>query len=106
MSNIITSFSVPADSKAARKLLKWKKDGVNVSCRIQEVLDEDMEPLEAQVDSLKRKLWFIAYQLYYPRGGFGVGENEKKVVRVMGHQYTKKAAAQKAIEHDWGAWDE
>ena len=101
MSNIITSFSVPAESKAAKRLMKWKEDGVIVSHRIQEMLDEDTEPLEQQVEALHRKLWFAAFRLYYPKMGFNKGQPESTVIDVLGFKYTKKAATKMAIQYGW-----
>lgn len=101
MGSYITTFSVPDESKMASKLRRWKKDGVNISCRLQDMLNDDLEPLEAQVAALQRKLWYAAFRLYYPRPGFSRPLAESIVTEALGFDYTKKKATKKAIEYGW-----
>lgn len=89
----------------ATKLRKWKQDGVNISCKLQELLDDDTEPLEKQIESLQRKLWYVAFRLYYPRRGFSRPFDEGFVTELVGFRYTKKATKERAIRHDWGRED-
>ena len=101
MGSYITTFSVPDESKMARKLRRWKKDGVNISCRLQDLLNDDLEPLEAQIEALRRKLWYSAFKMYYPRKGFSRALSESVVTEILGFQYTKKATTKRAIEYGW-----
>lgn len=101
MSNIISSFSVPAESKAAKRLIQWKEEGVILSHRVQEWLDEDTTPIEQQLEALHAKLWYAAFALYYPRGRFAKPMQEAQVLDILGFKYTKAATKKEAGRRGW-----
>ena len=67
MGSYVTTFSVKEDSEAERKLKQWRRDGVNVSARMQMILDDD-NALEAKIEALQRKLYHAAWKLGHNGG--------------------------------------
>ena len=100
MGSYITTFSVPDESNMAETLRRWKREGVNVSCKLQELLDVDKTPLEQHNEALQKKLWRCAFHLYFP-GGFGKPFTETRVTNILGFKYTKTAVKKYAAQNDW-----
>ena len=64
MSNLIVSISVPDEGRAADKIRKWRKEGVNISAKVGMLIEEDQGEY---IFSLKRKLQNIEKILHYNR---------------------------------------
>jgi hypothetical protein len=62
MGSYVTTFSVQEDSEAEKKLKQWRRDGVNVSARLQMIIEED-DILASKIDALQLKLYRIAWEL-------------------------------------------
>ena len=64
MSNLIVSISVPDQGRAADKIRKWRKEGVNISAKVGLLIEEDQGEL---LKALRAKIGHIEDVLYYNR---------------------------------------